>query len=138
MAIVIDNENHPRGAWASSRKLAIRLGQHLINDERMPLQLRQYLLDNRTVALDVLEDAVKDFDLHFEFKILRLTEQLKDAARAGAFGPLWIPNTLDGNGAKIPTPVGEIVLLFNDIYSQEFLDQFDEEGVPLPQDPEGG
>lgn len=66
----------------------------------------------------------------YEFKVLRLTERVVDAIEAGQFGPIYIPNTVV-EGQQVPTPVGEIALLFRDIYDQEFLDLFDENGNVL-------
>lgn len=117
--------------WASRRRIAVRLGTTLVNDERLPVELRQYLLDHRAAALNILEEAIDDFNLSYEFKILRLVEKVKDAIESGVFGPLTIPNTVDENGEKIKTPVGEIGFLLKDCYTPEFLDQFDEDGNPL-------
>ena len=114
--------------WLTSRQIAVRLGKALLEDERMPAQLRQYLLDHKAVALDVLQDAFVSTEYHNEFKILRLTERVAMAMSQGVFGPLTIPNTVNVDGEKIRTPVGEIAALFRDIYTPEFLDQFDEEG----------
>lgn len=121
----------PRGKWATRRDLATALGKRLLEDERVPQPLKDRMLEHRQVALDVMEDAIMGFGLSYEFRILRLTEQLKDAIKSGAFGPLVVPNTVDQQGQPIFTPVGEIAMLFKDIYSPEFLELFDEEGNPI-------
>jgi hypothetical protein len=131
--------SNPRGKWASRRRLAIRLGTALLEDERVPQAMKDKALEHKDVTLDVLADAIEDFGLSYEFKILRLMEKLYwDMIRQGQFGPLFVPNTVDVNGQRILTPVGEIKQLMDDIYTPEFLDQFDEEGEPLDQDPVEG
>lgn len=117
--------------WMSSREIARRLGKALLEDERIPQPVKDRLLEHKDVALDVMADAVEASWLHYEFKILRLTEFVAMAIREGQFGPNVVPNTVDVNGERILTPVGEINELFRDIYDPDFLDQFDEEGNPI-------
>lgn len=117
--------------WLTSRQIAARLGKALLEDERIPQELREYLLAHKAVALDVMEDAFVSTGYTQEFKILRLMEMVVMAVNRLEFGPLFIPNTVDVNGDKIPTPVGQLWALFRDIYTLEFLEQFDEEGNPL-------
>lgn len=80
---------------------------------------------------DSLEDGFRRTGYQNEFKIARLVEKVKDAASAGMFGPLTIPNTVDQEGQPIPTPVGVLAYLLMDIYSEGFLDLHDEDGNPL-------
>lgn len=103
-----------------------------MEDERVPQELKDYLLAHKQVALDVMEDAFVELNFGMELKILRLTEKLKDAVLGGEFGPITVPNTVDVNGQQILTPVGEIGEIFRDIYLMEFLDLHDEEGNLLP------
>ena len=124
--------------WMTTEEWARRLGKALLEDERMPQQARDYLLQHKAVALQVLQDAMVHAWLGYEFKILRLTEKVKGAIAMGAFGPLVIPNTVDVEGLPIQTPVGEIHQLFRDIYDPDFLDQFDEDGEPLDNGSAGG
>lgn len=119
--------------WLSSDQIVARLGKAMVEDERMPAQLRAYLLEHKAVALDVLKDAFVSTGYTQEFKIIRLMEKVFDAMKAGAFGPRWIPNSVNQQGEKIPTPVGEVWNLFADIFHTEFLEQFDEEGNPLEE-----
>jgi hypothetical protein len=83
---------------------------------------------NRGNLHRVVKEAFDSTNYQNELKINRLTEKVVTAINHAAFGPLTIPNTVDVNGEKILTPVGEIWALFRDIYTPEFLDQFDEEG----------
>ena len=85
---------------------------------------------NRGQVQRVVREAYEATGYTYEFKILRLLEKVKDAIIAGAFGPLAIPNTLNADGEKILTPVGEIATLLRDCYTPEVLDQFDEDGEP--------
>lgn len=117
--------------WMTSREIARRLGKALIEDERVPQGLKDKALEHRVVALDVMEDAVKAAFLHYEFKILRLTEFLYMAIREGQFGPLSVPNSVGVDGLPILTPVGEINEMFRQIYDFDFLEGFDEEGNPI-------
>jgi hypothetical protein len=113
--------------------LATELGKALLQDERVPQDMKDKALEHKAVTLDVLADAIEDFGLSYEFKILRLIEKLYwNGIRQGVFGPIYIPNSVDAEGKRIPTPVGQIKLLMDDIFDPEFLAQFDEEGEPLP------
>ena len=91
---------------------------------------------NRGNIHQVVKEAFESTDYTQEFKVLRLIEQVVEAINRGAFGPLTIPNSVNVDGEKILTPVGEVWSLFRDIYTVEFLNQFDEEGNPL--EPEEG
>lgn len=117
--------------WWTARQIAVRLGQALLDDDRIPQDMKDKVLANQAVALDVLEDAFQSIGYHWEHKVLRLTEKLKDSIDNGAFGPLTVPNSVGTDGQKIRTPVGEIALMFRDIYTREFLELFDEEGNML-------
>jgi hypothetical protein len=129
--------SNPRGKWASRRRLAQAIGQAASADSRVPPAAREHM--EKIGTIDAMEQAIKDFGLSYEFKILRLMEKLYwDMIRQGQFGPLYVPNSVDVNGQRILTPVGEIKQLMDDIYTPEFLDQFDEEGEPLDQDPVEG
>ena len=86
---------------------------------------------NRGNVQQVVKEAYEATGYTQEFKILRLIEKVKNAIDGGAFGPITIPNTVH-EGEKVLTPVGEIAMLLRDIYTPEFLEQFDEEGEPLP------
>lgn len=119
-------------SWWTSRRIVARLGAAMLEDERVPQELKDYLLAHKQVALDVMEDAFVELNFGMELKILRLTEKLKDAVLGGEFGPITVPNTVDVNGQQILTPVGEIGEIFRDIYLMEFLDLHDEEGNLLP------
>ena len=112
-------------AWLTSRAIADRITDLL----RERFGTIQGL--NRGNVQRVVKEAFEATEYTQEFKVLRLSEQVVMAINAGAFGPLTIPNTVNVDGEKILTPVGEIWSLFRDIYSPEFLDQFDEEGEPL-------
>lgn len=80
---------------------------------------------------DSLEDGFRQTGYQQEFKIARLVEKIKEAALAGTFGPLYIPNTVDVEGNPIPTPVGVMAQLLIDVYSAGFLDGVDEDGNPI-------
>ena len=87
---------------------------------------------NQMEALrDSLVEGFRDTGYGVEFKILRLTEKIRTAINAGVFGPLTIPNTVDVEGNPIRTPVGEIAALFDDVYSEDFLNNVDDNGNPL-------
>jgi hypothetical protein len=105
--------------------------------DRLPPPAQQAILDHALgeVIVDVLDQQMS---WTYERKILRLTEQLKDAIQNGGFGPLTVPNTLDENGLPIQTPAGGIAQAFKDIYTPEFLDLFDEEGNLLADPPSEG
>lgn len=75
-----------------------------------------------------LAQGIRNAGLGMEFKVLRLTERLKDALEAGHYGPLTVPNTVDREGNPIPTPLGLVNADFRRIYSVSFLDEHDEEG----------
>lgn len=92
---------------------------------------------NRGGIQNVVKEAFELTNYHNELKIVRLAEKIKDAAQAGLFGPLYIPNTVDVNGEPIPTPVGVMASLLIDIYQEGFLDMHDEEGNPI-EPPAGG
>lgn len=77
---------------------------------------------------EALAQGVRDAGLGREFKVLRLTERLKDALEAGFYGPRYEPNTVDVNGDRIITPIGQVYEDFRRIYSMDFLDQHDEDG----------
>lgn len=77
--------------------------------------------------------------LSLEFKILRLTEKLKDSIEAGRFGPLFVDaegNKYTGqitNPNDLPLGVSatqayEIWRAFKDIYTLSVLELYDEEG----------
>ena len=80
---------------------------------------------------DSLIDGFRQTGYQQELKIARLVEKIKEAAVNGLFGPLWIPNSVDQNGQKIPTPVGVMTSLLIDIYTDGFLDMHDEDGNPI-------
>ena len=82
-----------------------------------------------------LEDGFRRTGYQQEFKIARLVEKVKEACEQGTFGPIYIPNTVDQAGQRIPTPVGVVTLLLIDIYTEGFLDGIDEEGNPLEPTP---
>lgn len=71
-----------------------------------------------------------------EFKILRLTEKLKDSIEQGAFGPLFVdaggnpvaPQNYDPDAGHQTTQAYEIWRAFKDIYTLNVLEQFDEDG----------
>ncbi len=122
--------------WIQPSTMATRLGQALIADERLPEQLRMYLIEHRTMALEILRDTFGAAGFKHELTLLRLVEKIKDAIARLAFGPLYIPNTVDVEGLPIPTPVGQIYEALRDCYDWDFLDLFDEDGNLLP--PNGG
>lgn len=87
----------------------------------------------RTRAKEALEN------LSLEFKILRLTERLKDKIEAGGFGPLFVDtegndytgqirDTNDPPFGVEATQAYHIWRAFKDIYTLSLLEQFDEEG----------
>ena len=86
---------------------------------------------NRGNVRKAVREAYERTGYTQEFKILRLLEKIKNAIDAAAFGPLTVPDTVDMDGEKVLTPVGEIWTLLRDVYTPEFLDQFDEEGEPI-------
>lgn len=86
---------------------------------------------------DSLEDGFRRTNYHNELKICRLVEKVKEAAEQGVFGPLAVPNSYF-EGQPIMTPVGELTRALSDIYSEGFLDFFDDEGNILDPPPEEG
>lgn len=102
-------------SWLTSDEIATKLGQAMIDDPRLPDQLRTFLLDNKAVAKDVLKDSFLTTGIGLEFKIARLCEKLRDAIDAGNI-----------------TTFDEVRTSIKDIYTLTFLDQFDEEGELLP------
>jgi len=61
--------------------------------------------------IDILVGAYQTIGYNMEFKILRLTERLKDRIADGTF-----------------THIEQVKTAFRDIYTKEVLDQVDEEG----------
>ena len=112
-------------AWLTSHAIADRITD-LLRERYGTIQGL-----NRGNVQKVVREAYEATGYTREFKILRLVEKVKNAIDGGAFGPLTIPNTVNVGGEKIRTPVGEIASLLRDVYTPEFLDQFDEEGEPL-------
>lgn len=119
--------------WPTKREVAEKMRARLV--EVVPGNILNRIGDHPQIDA-ILEDCYEVMGYDVERKISRLTERLKDAIFAGAFGPLVIPNTVDVNGNQIPTPVGEIAMAFRDIYTEDFLALFDEEGNLL--DPDAG
>lgn len=118
--------------WFSSEKIA-QIQMDRIADRLPPL------------SAPVLEEIKARLQASFsglygiEFKIGRLTEKLKDAIEAEAFGPLFV----DADGNRVPpsaynpavhseTQAYQIWRAFKDIYTQSILDQYDEDGNLLP------
>lgn len=102
-------------SWLTSDQIATQLGQAMINDPRIPEQMRTYLLAHKAVAKDVLKDAFVATEIGLEFKVARLCEKLRDAIDAGNI-----------------TTFDEVRDSIKEIYTLSFLDQFDEEGELLP------
>lgn len=115
--------------WLTSDKIADFVMEGM--DRNLPPQAMAG--QDRAAMKAAVVAGFQGTNYHYEFKILRLIEKVKDAIWGGAFGPLTIPNTVDAEGMKIPTPVGEVAMLLRDCYTPEFLDQFDEEGNPLEE-----
>lgn len=101
-------------SWLTSDAIATKLGQAMIDDPRLPEQLRTFLLDHKAVAKSVLKDAFVETEIGLEFKIARLCEKLRDAIDAGNI-----------------TTFDEVRDSIKDIYTLAFLNQFDEEGELL-------
>ena len=123
--------------WWTPTQMAERIAKNVGADERLPTATRQRIETDKEPFVEVVRDAIGDSGFRYELTLLRLVEQIKDAIGTVAFGPLVVPNTVDVEGLPIPTPVGEVYSVLNDCYTPEFLDQFDEEGNPLPIEPEG-
>ncbi|MHC4702674.1 MAG: hypothetical protein ACYTFQ_19095 [Planctomycetota bacterium] len=114
--------------WLSPRAIiTLQLEQIERDHPNMTAQQRESLRES-------LEEGFRLTNYHQEFKIARLVEKVKEAIFHKNFGPLQVPNTVDVNGLPINTPVGEIAYLLADIYSEGFLDQFDDDGELLPLD----
>jgi len=102
-------------SWLTSDEIALRLGQAMINDPRVPVAVQDYLRNNQVVALDILKQSFVTTGYTLEFKIARLCEKVRDALDAGTI-----------------TTFEEVRDSIKDIYTITFLDQFDEDGELLP------
>lgn len=98
--------------WLTSAQMAEKAVEHLERDGALPVP---------AALRDRIRDAIRrgfvSTNYTQEFKILRLVEILKDAVGRGEFGPL-----------DPGTPLAEVHQAFQNIFTQSFLDQFDEEG----------
>jgi hypothetical protein len=110
----------------SPSQMAERLAGKVEAHAHLPEQAEQGVARRAAMV-----EEIEHMFLHYEFKILRLTEFLYEAIRNGAFGPVNVPNTVGVDGLPIRTPVGEIRDAFRDIYDLDMLDGFDEEGNPI-------
>lgn len=73
---------------------------------------------------DLIAEGYRDTGYEYELKIVRLTERLRDALLAGAYGPLGTPEE--------PTEVGLVYYEgLKPIFSQAVLDAVDENGNPI-------
>jgi hypothetical protein len=104
-------------------------------------QIQQVLKDYPSMMPSQMEDIRASLEEGFrstgyqtEFKILRLYERIQESVRRGVFGPLVVPDAVDVDGNKIPTPAGQIGLLMRDATTADFLDMLDEDGIPLDAD----
>lgn len=102
-------------SWLTSDEIAFRLGKAMIDDVRVPDHVKDYLVANQMVALDIFKQAFIVTGYTLEFKIARLCEKLRDAIDAGNI-----------------TTFNEVRDSIKEIYTLSFLDQFDEEGELLP------
>ncbi len=121
--------------WLSPTGIAKAIARGIGTDDRIPPSVASKIANNKEAFVDVVADAIRESGLKSELTLLRLVEKIKDAIGNKAFGGLVIPGTVDIEGQTVLTPVGEIHALLRDAYTMEFLEMFDEEGVPLP--PEG-
>ena len=109
-------------AWLTSKAIADRIV------DRLSADFGEIRGMNRGSVQRAVREAYEATGYTQEFKILRLVEKVKDAMYLGVFGPLYIPNTVDQEGERLPTPVGVVAKLLKDVYTPEFLDTVDEEG----------
>ena len=123
--------------WWTPTQMAERVAHTARADGRLTTAMQQLIRQDEEAFVEVVRDAIGNSGFRYELTLLRLVEQIKDAIGILAFGPLVVPNTVDVEGLPIKTPVGEIHAMLEDCYTPEFLDQFDEEGNPLPIEPEG-
>lgn len=91
-------------AWLTSDAIAEQIGNALY-------QFGVLSEEDLEDAISVIASAYRATGYGLEFKILRLTEKLKDRITDGEF-----------------STVEEITSAFNDIYNLSVLEQFDEEG----------
>lgn len=99
-------------SWLTSDAIATRIVNELINADIIAPE-------DRVDATAIAATAYRNTGYGLEFKILRLTEKLRMAIENGQF-----------------TDVGSIQVAFNDIYRLEVLDQFDEEGNYIGEEPQ--
>lgn len=101
--------------WLTSEALAERFFDALVEyDPRA-----QVLMDKKPEIVEAVKQIFADL-YGMEFKVARLTEQLKDSILAGDYGPLEV----DG----VETQAGSIYLTFKDIYTESVLACYDENG----------
>lgn len=112
--------------WLSSKAIADNLMERIKDD----------VPQGRIAALKMLlEDGFSGM-YGIEFKILRLTEKLKDAIEAGNFGPLFVdaegnpvrPQDYDPARGHQHTQAYDIWRAFRDIYTMDVLENVDEDG----------
>jgi hypothetical protein len=93
------------------------------------------LATSRANLIERFKDAFSGM-YGIEFKILRLTEKLKDAIEAGQFGPLFTDENgnpvaaqqYDASKGHLTTQAYEIWRAFKDIYTMDVLNAVDEDG----------
>ena len=97
--------------WLTSKKIATRLTDKLSVRFKSNTAVSALLVQHHDKIVDAIQTAYEDTGYTTEFKILRLTEQLKDSVMRGDI-----------------TDIVDVKNAFKSIYTKSVLELYDEEG----------